>query len=187
MEEKAQNEVLSMTNATVSHELRNPLNSIQAQNILKKKVYEVLRAKIAGDQELEKLMDQLDEGLSIQESSTSIMGIMIQDLLDFSQIKSGKFRKIITSFNIRDTIVKVMDMQRTKAEHQGLKLLLTLKNIAETEEEAALGMMSPIISSDQDRLMQVLLGLQSNAIKFTQRGQVEIIAEIVEIKGRPCI
>jgi signal transduction histidine kinase len=44
--EKEQNQLLEMTNATVSHELRNPLNSIAAQNILKGKLYSELRGNL---------------------------------------------------------------------------------------------------------------------------------------------
>jgi signal transduction histidine kinase len=44
-------------------------------------------------------------------------------------------------------------------------------------------MYSPLISSDRQRIMQVLLGLQSNAIKFTQKGKVEISVKIVQEQG----
>jgi signal transduction histidine kinase len=51
-----------MTNAMVSHELRNPLNSIVAQNILKKKLYEELRAKCGDDHETLIILDKLEDG-----------------------------------------------------------------------------------------------------------------------------
>jgi signal transduction histidine kinase len=41
---------------------------------------------------------------------------MIKDMLDYSQIKAGKFRKNFTKFNIRDSIEQVMEIQRAKAE-----------------------------------------------------------------------
>ena len=43
------------------------------------------------------------------------MNFIIQDLLDYSQIKAGKFRKNFKVINIRDTIQKVMEMQKQKA------------------------------------------------------------------------
>lgn len=43
------------------------------------------------------------------------MSFMIQDLLDYSQIKADKFRKNIKAFNIRDTVAQVMKIQEKKA------------------------------------------------------------------------
>jgi signal transduction histidine kinase len=88
-----------------------------------------------------------------------MMSFMIQDLLDYSQIKSGKFRKNINKFNIRDSIEEVMSIQRSKADEQGINFLSTFSNIAEKESEALLGLRSPFVRTDQDRIKQVLLGL----------------------------
>lgn len=82
------------------------------------------------------------------------MTFMVQDLLDYAQIKSNKFRKNITKFNLRDAVEQVMSVQRQKAEEQGLLFYATFEG--ETN-----------IISDESRIMQVLLGLQTNAIKFT--------------------
>lgn len=71
-----------------------------------------------------------------------------------------------------------MAIQRHKAEEQGINFLSKFVNIAESEEEATLGMRSPYICTDEDRVMQVLLGLQSNAIKFTQVGRIQIDVSI---------
>jgi signal transduction histidine kinase len=47
----------------------------------------------------------------VEESSTDLMNFMIQDLLDYAQIKAGKFRKNIARFDIRKAVEKVMDVQ----------------------------------------------------------------------------
>jgi signal transduction histidine kinase len=78
---------------------------------------------------------------------------MIQDLLDYAQIKAGKFRKIISRFNIRETINRVMDMQRAKAEEQGLTFTSKFINVAQSDAEASMAMRSPMICTDQDRVM----------------------------------
>lgn len=109
-----------------------------------------------------------------------MMSSMIQDLLDFSQIKAGKFRKNITRFNIRESIEKVMDMQRAKTEEQGLDFFSNFTNIALSDREAVLGFKSPFICTDMDRVNQVLLGIQSNAIKFTEEGKIEVRVSIVQ-------
>jgi signal transduction histidine kinase len=51
-----------MTNATVSHELRNPLNSIKAQNIMQQKLYKDLRCKLHGNEECLGMLSQLEDG-----------------------------------------------------------------------------------------------------------------------------
>ena len=63
-------------------------------------------------------MEKLKKGLKVQESSASIMGFIVQDLLDYAQIKSDKFRKNISSFNIVESVEKVMCIQRMKAVDQ---------------------------------------------------------------------
>mmetsp|Transcript_26458 Transcript_26458/g.40393 ORF Transcript_26458/g.40393 Transcript_26458/m.40393 type:complete len:114 (-) Transcript_26458:793-1134(-) len=113
------------------------------------------------------------------------MSHLVQDLLDFAQIKSGNFRKNIKSFNIRETVDNVMCIQRRKAEQQKIELKATFTNIREasTFVPATLEnfrihktnerkLFSPIVYTDEQRVMQVLLNLQSNALKFTQTGSV---------------
>lgn len=121
-QQKAENSFLAMINACVSHELRNPLNSIIAQNIQKYHLYQKLHKLIdqykrykRSDfddflQEISLILQTLNAGQKIQESSASIMTFMVQDLLDYAQIKAGKFRKNICVFNIKESIEKVMNI-----------------------------------------------------------------------------
>ena len=55
----------------------------------------------------QKIVEELEIGQQVQESSTSTMFFMVKDLLDFGLIKSGNFQKILSSFDIRDTVRKV--------------------------------------------------------------------------------
>lgn len=68
-QQKANNEVLNVINACVSHELRNPLNSISAQNFMKKILYRKLRAIEVNDpiakKAIDEILDELDTGASI--------------------------------------------------------------------------------------------------------------------------
>ena len=56
---------------------------------------------------------------------------MIQDLLDYAQIKAGKFRKNIEKFNIRTAIEDVMSVQRQKALELGIAFFATFKNTSQ--------------------------------------------------------
>jgi signal transduction histidine kinase len=67
---KTVNEQLELLNACVSHELRNPLNSIRARNLEKKHLYKLLRKKIAeeifDDKEYLDIITKLEKGCSVQ-------------------------------------------------------------------------------------------------------------------------
>ena len=89
----------------------------------------------------------------MQDSSVQIMSFMIQDLLDYSQIKQGTLRKNITRFNIRECIEKVMNIQREKTIDKGIDFFPMFLNIAESESTATLGMKSPFINGDEERVM----------------------------------
>ena len=76
------------------------------------------------------------------------MEFLVQDLLDFAQIKAGKFRKNITNFSIKDAIDQVIDIQSYKAEKQGIELKTEYLNIDEDDQ----GCFSPYIKSDMTRI-----------------------------------
>lgn len=65
-------------------------------------------------------MGHLNNGYMIQESSTCILTHIVQDLLDFAQIKAGKFRKNINDFNIIDIVNQVMLIQQRKAQDNNI-------------------------------------------------------------------
>ena len=114
------------------------------------------------------------------------MEFLIQDLLDYAQIKAGKFRKNIKKFNLRDAIEKIMCIQRKKAEENGIKFSVIYENIAQDDSVGQIENedYSPIINSDEKRIQQILLNLQSNALKFTKKGGVTIRAKITSEKPK---
>ena len=61
------------------------------------------------------------------------MSSMIKDLLDYAQIRAGKFRKSITTFNIMKSIEKVMAIQRLNAQNKGLDFDVEYLNISPDE------------------------------------------------------
>lgn len=107
------------------------------------------------------------------------MNFIIQDMLDFAQIKSDKFRHNYKVFNIRESIEKVMCIQRQKAKDKNIEFNVNFKNIAADERIRKETDNSPLINCDEHRIMQVLLGLQANALKFTPKGKVQTDVEII--------
>lgn len=106
------------------------------------------------------IIKQLKEGKAIQDASASLMEFLIQDLLDYAQIKAGKFRKNVQSFNIREAIEKVMCIQRQKAIENKVCFTVEYENIAEGKEQISFDDdFSPIIKTDEKRIQQILLNL----------------------------
>ena len=143
--ERAHNSVLSMINACVSHEMRNPLNSVIAQNIEKKEIYNQLNeltlalkdGHMTQEKFLEKhkeMMGKLNSGWKIQYSSANILAFIVQDLLDYAQIKQGKFRKNIQEFNVISAVEDVMLIQQRKAEDNHINFHATFENIKQDGE-----------------------------------------------------
>jgi signal transduction histidine kinase len=97
------------------------------------------------------------------------MAFLVQDFLDYSQIKAGKFRVNKKSFKLRQAVENVVSFQAKSAQMKQTKLEVEFENIPEDLQ----------IISDEQRLMQVLLNLQSNALKFTDQGSVKILVKLV--------
>lgn len=80
---KAENKLVGLINACLSHEMRNPLNSIIAQNLEKTKLYEELEKilSLEGDPAVKEkttlIMEQLKKGKKVQESSCKIMMYLV--------------------------------------------------------------------------------------------------------------
>ena len=136
---KAKNQFTSLINACVSHELRNPLNSIISKNIEKSALYLQLESKLKSLDpstkessvwnECLKILEELIEGKKVQQNSAELMNFIIQDLLDFAQIKGHKFRKNNQVFNIMEAVEKVMCIQRQKANFKNLQFEAEYINI----------------------------------------------------------
>ena len=129
-QEKNHTEQLSLLNATISHELRNPLNSIKARNMEKKYIHQIIKdILLKEDQDnhnlrskIKTLVLKLQEGQKVQESSCQLMSMNVQDLLDYAQINAKKFRKNFSRFNIKDLVQNVIRMQQDKADDQNIEL-----------------------------------------------------------------
>ena len=59
-------------------------------------------------QRLKVIYDQYNESVMIQESSTKLLKFLVNDILDFAQIRAGKFRKNINVFNVKEAILEII-------------------------------------------------------------------------------
>ena len=162
---KEANQAKSTFLSFVSHELRTPLTSIIGfANLNKRRLEEKLFPLIPKtDKKVERTMQQVsqNEAVIIQEGQR--LADLINDLLDLAKIESGKIEWQMTDIRPHELI------DRTVSATAGLfSQNPDLQLITEVDPDL------PIITGDFDRLLQVLLNLVSNAVKFTDSGEVTL-------------
>ena len=136
--------------ATMSHEIRTPMNGVLGM------------MEILEHQGLDK--EQLKSVATMRDSAQALLRI-IDDLLDFSKIEAGRLELEDTAFSLSGLITGALDTFRPQASAKGL---LLEAYIAAGSNDALVG--------DPTRVRQILFNLLSNALKFTNKGGVEVRA-----------
>lgn len=156
--------------ANVSHELRTPLVSIFGfTRLIQKRLEERIAPVLPdGNEKATKVLEQVEENLQIILSEGQRLMALINDLLDLEKIEAGKMEWRIQTVSIADTILQATTATSPLFEAKQLSLKLEL------EQDL------PVISGDPNRLLQVIINLISNAVKFTDQGTVTIRARQVE-------
>jgi PAS domain S-box-containing protein len=140
--------------AMVSHELRNPLNSIVGWAGL-------LRAGKLDDAKIEQAVAAIFRASQVQDQ-------IIGDLLDISRIVSGSMRLDVRPLQLTEVLEEAVTTITPTADAKQIRLQMTLDPFASA------------LAGDASRLRQVFWNLLSNAVKFTARGgQVQVISRRV--------
>jgi signal transduction histidine kinase/DNA-binding NarL/FixJ family response regulator/HPt (histidine-containing phosphotransfer) domain-containing protein len=134
--------------ATMSHEIRTPLNGILP--ILEM----LLETKLNGEQK---------QFVTTALNSSQVLLSIINDILDFSKIEAGKLDLEFIDVTLKEVVSQVTSLMKNAADRRGLKLGY---NIARDVPRTVRG--------DPIRLRQILTNLVSNAVKFTERGEVTV-------------
>jgi signal transduction histidine kinase/BarA-like signal transduction histidine kinase len=139
--------------SNMSHELRTPLNAVITITSLLEEKYK-------------NTDNQLIESLKF--SSNNLL-LIINDILDFSKLDLGKVKLEYQSTNLRDLLANIRNAYSSLADEKGLKLNL------EIAPEVRKHFMV-----DKTKLSQILGNLISNAIKFTEKGNIDVCVKLVE-------
>ena len=134
--------------ANMSHEIRTPMNAVLGM------LYLALKGDLSAT-----LRNQLTKA---QGAAHSLLGI-INDILDISKIEAGKIDLEATEFGLDTVLERLADAIGFQAEHKGVEFLIRYDPAIPVR-----------LVGDPLRLGQILLNLCGNAVKFTEKGQVEL-------------
>lgn len=143
--------------ANISHEIRTPMNGVLGI------------AEILDHSPLSTRQRQLLQ--TLRQSGADLM-VIINDLLDFSKLESGKFDLNISVFNLHQLLDNCIDVFSAEARRKNVEIACIVHPDVPVH-----------IQSDPDRIRQILINLISNALKFTSSGSVVITAQAGEAGG----
>jgi two-component system sensor histidine kinase/response regulator len=143
--------------ATMSHEVRTPLNAVLG-------MADLLR--------LTSLTRKQKSYVQIMDSSSNMLLSLVDNMIDFATIESGKFELKSDSFHVNDLLERVLEIMGYQAYSKGIELAGSTDYEPDTQ-----------VAGDFHRLQQIIINLVSNAIKFTDEGEVAVNVGVETANG----
>ena len=152
--------------STVSHELRTPLTSVIGfAKIIKKRLLERILPYVQSEEKkTHRAVKQVSQNLDVVISEGERLTTLINTVLDLAKIEAGRLDWNIELMPIEGAIKQATAATSSLFEQKSLPLNLEIQDSL------------PLINGDKDRLVQVVINLISNAVKFTDEGEVKIKA-----------
>ncbi|MCD4681377.1 MAG: response regulator, partial [Bacteroidales bacterium] len=147
---EAANKLKSEFLSNMSHELRTPLNSIMALS------------RVLTMQAKDKLNDEENNYLEIIERNGKNLLTLINDILDLSKIEAGRMDVLPEFISIGSLLQIIKENMTTLSEERDLNLTLSIPDNL------------PQVETDESKLQQILTNIIGNAVKFTEKGSVDI-------------
>ncbi|MFA5777298.1 MAG: HAMP domain-containing sensor histidine kinase [Parcubacteria group bacterium] len=136
-----------------SHELRSPITALKGY------------LELLSDRNKDKMDEESARYLKNMKSSINRLDSLVSDILEISKLEGTCIPLKITAFNLQPVIQKILEEMRFQASQKGLAI---------KHPESAI----PMVKADKARTEQILINLVSNAIKYTMKGKIEIIAKV---------
>jgi signal transduction histidine kinase/CheY-like chemotaxis protein len=140
--------------ANMSHEIRTPLNGVIAVADM------LLRSDLNSKQQ---------EMANIIHSSGESLQTLLSDILDLSRIESGKIEIECVPFHVGDLVRSVAALSKLKCDEKGVELILDINAGADR-----------VMMGDPGRIRQVVTNFMSNAVKFTDQGQIRLTLDLTD-------
>lgn len=152
----------------VSHELRTPLTSILGfVEMIERKFKDTLIPQIGTkDTKINKVLNKINRDFDIIRSEGERITSLINDILDISKLESGSVKWNFEEISIEEVIFDAYRALSALFEQKGLPFQHSIQPDL------------PKIYADRERLIQVMINLFSNALKFTERGYIACRAEL---------